>query len=63
MKYLLENLGVNLVALACVGVAGFLAVHEKSGWGWFLGSAMLCAALGAVTFQNDKTRDGTSDKG
>ena len=51
MKYMLANLGVNLVALACVGVAGYLAVNDKNGWGWFLFIALLCA--GSVTFKSD----------
>jgi hypothetical protein len=28
---MLANLGVNLVALACIGVAGYLAVNDKNG--------------------------------
>ncbi len=55
MKYFLANLGVNLVALACVGAATYLAAHETDGWGWFLFSALLCA--GAVTFTTDDKDD------
>ena len=54
MKYMLANLGVNLVALACVGAGAYLAVNGKDGWGWFLFVGLLCA--GSVTFKNDKSK-------
>ena len=50
MKSLLANLGVNLVALACVVAAGYLAAHDRDGWGWFLFIGFLCA--GSVTFSS-----------
>lgn len=43
MKYFLANLGVNLVALGCLGTAAYLAIHSKEGWGWFLFVGLLCA--------------------
>lgn len=49
MKYFLANLGANLVALACIGVAACLAVREKGGWGWFLFVALVCC--GSVSFK------------
>ena len=52
MKYILANIGVNLVALACVGVAGYLAINDKNGWGWFLFAGMGCA--GSVSFNRFK---------
>ena len=52
MKYILANIGVNLVALACVGVAGYLAINDKQGWGWFLFAGMGCA--GSVSFNRFK---------
>lgn len=39
---MLAVLGVNLVALVCVGAAVYLAVHDKIGWGWFLFVGLLC---------------------
>jgi len=48
MKYLLANLGVNLVALAAVGAALYLIIHDKDHWGWFVFLAFVCA--GSVTF-------------
>lgn len=36
MKFLLLVFGSNLVALACIGTAGYLAFQGKEGWGWFL---------------------------
>lgn len=38
----MNHMLVNLVALACVGVAGYLAAHERAGWGWFLFVALIC---------------------
>lgn len=53
MKYILANLGVNLVALVCIGAAGYLATNDKNGWGWFLFVGLLC--IGSVTFtKSDK---------
>jgi len=52
MKFVLANLGINLVALACIGVSGYLAVNGKDGWGWFLFAALLCA--GSVSFGTEK---------
>lgn len=52
MKFLLVNLGVNLAALACIGIAWYLAANDKEGWGWFLFVALLCA--GSVRFKSSK---------
>lgn len=49
MKYLLANLGVNVVALACVIGAVVLMMHDKDGWGWLLFIAFCFAAH--VTFK------------
>lgn len=53
MKHLMANLGVNLVALACVGAAAYLAINGKDGWGWFLFVGLVCA--GSVTFGTAKS--------
>lgn len=55
LKYILANLGVNLVALCCVGVAAYLAVNDKEGWGWFLFVAVIAA--GSVTFKTTSKED------
>lgn len=52
MKYLLANLGVNLVAIACIAVAGYMAVNNKSGWEWFLAAGLMCAAT--VSLKTEK---------
>jgi hypothetical protein len=52
MKYLLAQLAANLVSLACVGVAGWLAVKGKEGWGWFLFVALLCACSMKMEFKD-----------
>lgn len=41
MKNLLFTIGVNLVSLACVSAAAYLAIQEKDGWGWFLTVAVI----------------------
>ena len=51
MKYMLANLGINLVALARVGGAIFLASNHQDGWGWFLFVGLLCA--GSINFRKD----------
>lgn len=48
MKYMLAN----LVAIACIGVAGYLALQSKEGWGWFLFVGLLCA--GSVSSKSSK---------
>jgi len=35
-KILFLTLVQNMVSLACVGIAGYLVVHDRSAWGWFL---------------------------
>lgn len=49
MKFLLLVFGSNLVALACIGIAGYLASQGKEGWGWFL----IVALCVAVTFSKE----------
>ena len=51
MKWLLANIGINLVALLCVGCAAYLLAHGKEGWGWFLFVGLLCE--GTVAFRKD----------
>lgn len=48
MKHLLLNLGINLVALLCIGIAGWMASKQLDGWGWFLFVGMLCAGSTVV---------------
>lgn len=49
MKYLLSILGVNIVAITCIGFAGYLAANDKNGWGWFLFAGLLC--VGSASFK------------
>ncbi len=35
----------NIVALVCVGFAGYLAIRGSDGWGWFLFCGLLCAVV------------------
>ena len=44
MRIFLANIAANLVALACVIIAGHLAVHAIPGWGYFLFCGVLCEA-------------------
>ncbi len=42
MKYLLANLGANLVALASIAAAVYLISHgDKEAWGWFVFLAVI----------------------
>lgn len=43
MNLFLINLGVNLVSLVCVATSGYLAIHDKEAWGYFLLVAALCS--------------------
>jgi len=36
MRYALMAIGANTVAIISVSFAGYMAVNDKSGWGWFL---------------------------
>jgi hypothetical protein len=55
MKYFLANLGINLVALLCICLSGYLLLHDKGGWGWFLFVGLLCA--GTATFKGEKENE------
>ena len=44
MKFLLFMIARNLVSLSMVITAGYLVAHDKPGWGWFLGFALLLTA-------------------
>lgn len=52
MKYILANLGVNLAALTCIGLAGYLAAKGTDEWGWFLFVGLLCA--GSVSLKKSE---------
>jgi len=40
MKYLIVII-FTLIILACIGIAGYLVVQGKEGWGWFLFIAVI----------------------
>ncbi|MCX6929263.1 MAG: hypothetical protein NT154_39495 [Verrucomicrobia bacterium] len=48
MKSILLTISANLTSLACIIGAIWLALEDKTGWGWFLFAGVLLAA-GAVT--------------
>lgn len=52
MKLFMTMLAVNFTSLACVAVAGYLAVNKIDGWGWFLFVAVIL--FGAYYSQSDK---------
>lgn len=54
MKFILAIISSNLVSLACVGVAGYLAVNDKNGWGWFLFIALVCSGTVSLNSKADK---------
>ena len=43
MKNLFANIGINVVAIGCIAIAGYLVIHGKEGWGWFLFGGIICA--------------------
>ena len=48
MKHLIANIGVNMVAVVCVIIGGYMAIHGKDGWGWFLFIGFLCAGSASM---------------
>lgn len=42
MKYVFAMVAAFCLSLACVGIAGYLAINDRPHWGWFLFVA-LCA--------------------
>lgn len=53
------NIGIasffaNLVSLSLGCIAGYMAIHGISGWGWFLFAALLC--VGSVSINKDKSK-------
>lgn len=38
----------------CFGVAAYLAIHDKDGWGWFLFVGILCC--GSVKWDDSKKK-------
>lgn len=38
------QLVINVTSLTCIGVAGWLAMNDKPGWGWFLFAGVITAA-------------------
>lgn len=46
-QVLFLNFTSNVVAMMCAGFAGYLAIKQIEGWGWFL----ICAVIAATTVQ------------
>lgn len=61
MKYILANLGVNIVALLCVAIAGCLAIKGSGSWGWFLLAGLLCAGSYTFNKKSDTAEDDEED--
>jgi drug/metabolite transporter superfamily protein YnfA len=55
MKSVFLTLFANLASLACIVGAIWLALKDKTGWGWFL-MAGVVLAVGAVTLGSDGKR-------
>lgn len=53
MKFTLATIAANAVSLACVVIAGYLALNGKTGWGWFLIVGLLCT--GSVKMSDGKS--------
>lgn len=59
MRYLLVSLGSNLVALACVIMAGYLVTPGRPDWAWFLFIGLLCVAGVSFTAKPSEEHDKT----
>lgn len=59
MNYSLAVITANLVSLCSVSLAGFLAYHDKDGWGYFLFVAVLCAA--SVSYDKKKAKEDSEE--
>lgn len=44
MRFAITLIAANVISIASVICAGVMALHDKSGWGWFL-----LVAVGAST--------------
>ena len=45
MKLFLTGIAVSLADLLLIGISGYLAIHDKYGWGWFLVAGLICARV------------------
>lgn len=52
MKQILTLLALNLVALALVATASYMAINDLWGWGWFLLCAMCATHVAKGSINN-----------
>jgi uncharacterized membrane protein HdeD (DUF308 family) len=55
----MKNLIIVIIILfagACIGVAGYMAYNDKSGWGWFLFAGLIIIS-GLHTTNNKREAD------
>jgi len=54
-----KTVTLNLVALVCAGISGYLAVNGTEGWGWFLFAAIITsnAEYSSITTKEEKNDD------
>lgn len=53
MKFCFSIFMVNLVSILCISGAILLAYNDKSGWGWLLFVAIICAGGSVSTKTTD----------
>jgi hypothetical protein len=54
MKLILLTIAANLVSLTAIAFAGYLALHDIAGWGWFLFIGACCmTSIKASSNSND----------
>lgn len=51
MKTALVVSAINLFSITCALIAGYMAVHSITGWGWFLFSG--CLSYSSISKVND----------
>ncbi len=59
MKLTTSIIAANLVAILCVGIAGYLLLNDKTGWGWFLFVGII--SMGTVKISSDKDDEEEAD--
>lgn len=52
MRFAIMTIAANAGSIICLGIAGWLVMHDKDGWGWFLFFALILGQC--VSTKRDK---------
>ncbi len=55
LDYILAVFVGNIVPMIFTATASYLAIHQLSGWGWFLFSAIITVSLPRVNKENEES--------